>query len=310
MLEKKLQLLEDIFGSYYSTSNRSGVEFLFFCPKCQHHKKKLSINIDKDCFKCWVCGWSSKSIGHAVALRGTQQQINTWMELTGKVDFSTFENEAPVEEQVRLPKEFITLTSKKSGPIAIQAKQYLFSRGITFHDIVWWKMGFCPKGKYENRIVIPSFDMRGNVNYFVARSFKEHQVPYLNPAASKDLIFNELYLDWTKDITLVEGVFDAVVSGNSIPLLGSTLREESHIFQQIAGRCSKVFMALDPDAKEKEKQIIKLLTSYGIEVWKINVKPYKDVGSMTREIFLQRKKESIQIDSDNDLEYIIRTMNE
>ena len=55
---------------------------------------------------------------------------------------------------------------------------------------------------------------------------------YLNPPADRDIIFNELYIDWDSDIILVEGAFDAIKAGpNSIPLLGSTLREESSLFQ-------------------------------------------------------------------------------
>ena len=37
---------------------------------------------------------------------------------------------------------------------------------------------------------------------------------YYNPPVEKDFIFNELYLDWNKDITIVEGVFDAIVARN------------------------------------------------------------------------------------------------
>ena len=48
-----------------------------------------------------------------------------------------------------------------------------------------------------------------------------------------------LYLDWDKDITIVEGVFDAIVAGNAIPLLGSTLRENSYIFQKIVDKCEQ-----------------------------------------------------------------------
>ena len=32
-----------------------GHELLFECPSCNHHKRKFSVNLDKDVFKCWVC---------------------------------------------------------------------------------------------------------------------------------------------------------------------------------------------------------------------------------------------------------------
>ena len=307
MLEKKLQILEEIFGTYYC----SGGEYLFTCSKCKHHKKKLSFSLSKNCFKCWICNYSGKSIFSAVRSFGNQQQINAWSEFEEKVDFSDIvDKDNFVEEKVKLPKEFITLTSKKPHPATIHARQYLYNRGLSFNDVLWWKMGVCLEGKYKNRIIVPSFDMNGNVNYFVARTYLEHQVPYLNPPSSKDIIFNELFISWDAPITIVEGVFDAIVARNAIPLLGSTLREDSYVFQKIVPNCPKVFVALDPDAKEKEKQIMLLLASYGVEVWKINVKLFKDVGSMLKEEFNERKKNALKINSDNDLEYLINSLSE
>ena len=40
------------------------------------------------------------------------------------------------------------------------------------------------------------FDMDGYVNYFIARSFSNHWMWYKNPNASRDIIFNELNIDW------------------------------------------------------------------------------------------------------------------
>ena len=54
---------------------------------------------------------------------------------------------------------------------------------------------------------------------------------------------------------------------------------------------------MDPDAKKKEQRIINSLLEHDIEVLKIDVAPYDDVGSMTKEVFLQRKKEAAVMDS-------------
>ena len=55
----------------------------------------------------------------------------------------------------------------------------------------------------------------------------------LNPAASRNIIFNELYLDFDKEITIVEGIFDAMKAENAVPILGSTLSENSVLFKKI-----------------------------------------------------------------------------
>ena len=307
MLEKKLQILEEIFGDYNRIHQRKGEEYLFYCPKCKHHKKKLSFDIDKNYFKCWVCLWAGKSILWAIVAFGNGRQIAHWNELSDNIDFASLKNVVELEEQqVSLPEEFISIATHKPTPLTMNARLYLKERGLAFQDIVWWKMGVCLEGKYKNRIIIPSFDMTGKCNYFVARAFDVHPVPYLNPPMSKDILFNELYLDWNKDITLTEGVFDAIVAGNSIPLLGSTLNENSYIFRRIVEKCENIFICLDPDAYEKEVKIINNLLLYGVKIQKIEIKPYKDVGSMSRESFLKQKQNSIEVSKFNEIEFRLR----
>ena len=47
------------------------------------------------------------------------------------------------------------------------------------------------------------------------------------PTAKSKIIFNELYIDWNEDLTLTEGVFDAIIAGqNSVPILGSSLKQQ------------------------------------------------------------------------------------
>ena len=115
----------------------------------------------------------------------------------------------------------------------------------------------------------------------------------------RTFIFNELFLDWGKDITIVEGIFDAVKATNAIPLLGSTLRENSYIFQKIVEKCEKIYIALDADAKRKEDKIIKLFMSYGVDVYRVNTDGYEDVGEMNKLIFQEKKEESSLVSMDN-----------
>ena len=75
---------------------------------------------------------------------------------------------------------------------------------------------------------------------------------YLNPPASKNIVFNHLYVDWDSDVVLVEGVFDAIRAGtNAIPILGSSLNEDSVLFQEIIKNDATIYVALDPDAEKK-----------------------------------------------------------
>jgi hypothetical protein len=295
MSQRKVRIIEDFLGSYYKSKD----EFLFGCPKCKHHKKKLSLNFEKNVFKCWICDYVGKDIARLVYSYGTPENKSQWKTLVGIVDFSEVDGEKEIID-ISLPEEFITLTGKEINPLSIPVRQYLKTRGIMRDDIVWWKIGYCPDGKYKERVIIPSFDLKGNLNYFIARSYTSGEwQKYSNPPVEKDFIFNELYLNWDKDITIVEGVFDAIVAGNAIPLLGSTLRENSYIFQKIIDKCSKIYIALDSDAKAKEEKIIKLLMSYDVECHRVDTSDFEDVGEMNKKVFEARKKSATFVSLDN-----------
>ena len=78
----------------------------------------------------------------------------------------------------------------------------------------------------SSRIIIPSFNEYGELNYWTGRFTKlKHRQKYYNPIIErKDIIFNEEHIQWDADITLVEGPFDHIVVPNSIPLLGKALK--------------------------------------------------------------------------------------
>jgi len=295
------RILNQAIGRY----RESGSELLFKCPSCDHHKYKLSINLDKNAFKCWVCDYRGRNIRRLVRRFGTFTQLQKWDEITNRFDierFSELFSEEPIEEvkeQIDFPSEFISLTSKKLPATAKFAYRYLQERGLTDDDILHWKIGYCFNGNYRNRVIIPSFDDDGDINYFVARSHNGDSYKYKNPRASKDIIFNELFINWSDDLVLVEGIFDAINAGNAVPILGSTLRSDSRLLRKIVFNDTPVYIALDPDAADKERKIIKTLLRYDIELYKIDVSGYEDIGTMPREVFVERKKQASFIDRDN-----------
>ena len=94
-----------------------GSEILFHCPKCGHHKSKLSVNFFNNVFKCWVCDYHGRSIRRLVRRYGSFSQRAEWDEITGRVDLNLFgedlfgEEEKPEEQKIKLPEEFISLPS-------------------------------------------------------------------------------------------------------------------------------------------------------------------------------------------------------
>jgi len=313
MLESKLNLLKEILGSYYKSG---ATEFLFHCPQCDHHKRKLSINIEKNVFKCWVCDWSGKNIYRIVRSYGTLSNRFEWKKHFSQVEIENFseklfgkEDNLGADNHIELPKEFISLTNKNLPPTSLYPLNYLNSRGLNKADIIKWKLGYCSSGDYDGRIIVPSFGPSGKVNYFVARSFTNDWKKYLNPPVTKNIIFNHLYTDFDEDIVVVEGIFDAFVAGpNAVPLLGSTLRENHALFQEIVKNDTPIYIALDPDAGKKEMQIINMLLKYDIEVYKVDVTSHMDVGEMTREAFLQKKRQAKLVTSSSHLLRAIQSL--
>jgi len=304
-MQEKLQILSDVLGRF----KRSNDEHLFRCPYCEHSKHKFSVNIEKNVYKCWICDTRGRNLRRVVRRFGTFKQRQAWGQLTDEVDLTSFDSifdsavQLKVEQVVELPKEFISLANSNLPITARPAIRYLKDRGVTRSDILRWKIGYCSSGQYENRIIIPSFRDDGHASYFVARTYSKHWKRYINPPASNDVIFNELYVDWNNDLCIVEGAFDAIVAGNAVPLLGSSLRENSKLVQQIVKHDTPIYLALDPDAKIKEQKIAKMFMQYDIELYKIDVSGFDDVGEMTKEQFENRKQNAAFIKMDNYLLY-------
>ena len=261
--------------------------------------------MSKNVFKCWICDYRGRSIRRLIRSFGSYTQLQKWDEIFGRQDLERFDDlfaERSVErndQTVDLPEEFVSLCHDNIPKTGIYARNYLKSRGITAAEILKWKIGYCFSGEYRNRIVVPSFNDDGNVSYFVARSYNGDTYKYKNPRSSKNIVFNELYVNWNEDLILVEGVFDAINAGNSVPILGSTLRTDSSLIKKIVFNDTPVYVALDPDAVEKERKVIKTLLKYDVELYKIDVTGYEDVGSMPKDVFEERKQNATFIDRDN-----------
>ena len=297
-----LKILHEVVGPSQQASKK---EHYFRCPSCNHRKHKLAINLDKNAFHCWICDYRGRNIRRLIRRFGSFIQLQKWDAITDRSDLEKFSDlfsdgvYREDKQKVELPEEFVSLCSMDLPATGTYALKYLQNRGVTKSDIIRWKIGYCFGGEYRNRIVIPSFDDSGDCSYFIARSYTGDSYKYKNPKASKDIVFNELFINWNKDLVLVEGVFDALVAGNAVPILGSTLRAGSELLRKIVRNDTPVYVALDPDAADKERRIIKMLLEYDIELYKIDVSGYEDVGSMPKEVFNERKNNASFIDRDN-----------
>ena len=275
-----------------------GDEVIFRCvykQGCngQHHKDKLQVNIQSDIFHCWVCGWKGASLLPILRRLGDQdpdyQAYAAEHEQKPKTDLG-----GKVYETVRLPKEFKTLSRPSESPYYHQAIAYLTRRGITSEDILDYKLGYCEEGHYKDRIIVPSFDELGELNFFVGRGIWERtQPPYLSGKFDKDIIFNDLLVDWSKPVTIVEGPFDAFKAGhNAIALQGKL--PSKRLLTKLYRLLPKTYLALDTDAGPAMLEIARDLVNNGVDTYIVRWPDgVKDPGECTKEQFEEIKKDAI-----------------
>lgn len=258
--EPVVEILEEIFGEY-KLHNDHKYQISFDCPVCSYEikcldkgdgKGNLEINYNLKVYKCWSCAESHDTHGSLYKLvkkYGSKKQIKKF-ELLIPEDISEIKKSY---KKLYLPKEFVSLKNASQGikllPQYKQALNYIKNRNITDDIISKYNIGFCLNGLYENRIIIPSYDMDSNLNYFVARSFlSKTKLKYKNPDVQKDtIIWNEHLINWNEKIYIVEGAFDSIFLPNSIPMLGKFMSQ--HLFDKIYDNAKNdVIIVLDPDA--------------------------------------------------------------
>ena len=248
--EALVELLEEVLGDHgLHYPNRGQISFN--CPVCDdgRNKHNLEVNYIDNVYKCWSCGDSENThgpLGRIFDKYGNRKQ---------KKLYQVFKPETIVKREkkkktLKLPDSFTLFKdSSKVYPVRRQAINYLYSRGISDYMIEKYQIGFCDKGDHAGRIVIPSYDNKGELNYYIARSWNPmSRAKYKNPEAEKDkIIFWENLIDWDKDIFLVEGAFDGLFIDNAIPMLGKHMSELlfDTIYQKAKGN---VIICLDGDA--------------------------------------------------------------
>ena len=259
-------LLEKVLGTSYQMKNG---ESAFHCPFCHHHKKKMQVNLDTQKWHCWVCNKGGYKIGILLRkINAPKNIISEVLKILGDYRGVSKDKEEKTEYNVSLPKEYKPLWIKSEDPIYRNAIHYLKQRRIGSIDILRYSIGYCPNGSYANRIIIPSYDKDGKLNYFIARDmFPNSKFKYKNPPMSKDTVCFELFINWNEPIILCEGVFDAIaIRNNIIPLLGK-FPSKTLLSELAYQQPKRIYVALDTDAKKDAIKLVKSLMDSGIETY-------------------------------------------
>ena len=287
-----LELLQSVLGKAKSTNKGNAA---FHCPFCNTQKRKLEVQLftnDKleNPWHCWVCNKSGKKI--TTLLKALNADKQKFTELYRILQISPSKvNVQDTAEQVKLPTEFYPLYIKRPSVEYKNALFYLLKkRGLTVHDIIKYNIGYCEDGEYAKKIIIPSYDVNGKLNYFVSRTYYDAEsFRYKNPEVSKNIVGFENLISWDLPLVLVEGVFDAIaIKRNAIPLFGKTISEDlkKKIIQY---NVKELYICLDKDAQKQALEHAEYFINNGIIVYFVNLneKDPSDIGFIKMKNIIQ-----------------------
>lgn len=296
---KRISLLREAFGALLL--EKDGVNVALKCPKCgksNSSKKKLVIRLDDGKFHCWVCGIKGTNVGYLFAKYKPSLVEKCKSIFHTKTSFGTSVEEEESDKDLSCDLDGFCLlgdSANSRDPDIRAVFNYTRSRGVSLEKMWRYRLGTVSSGRLRRRLIIPSFDDEGKLNYYCAREIDAaSRIKYINaPVPKVDIIFNEFMIDWSSPVTLVEGPMDVIEAGNNaICLLGSHLAYKSSVAQKLIKNGTDVYIALDSDAKDKAEKIASLLMSHGNRVMIIDMPSEKDISDIGEKAFLEMKSQA------------------
>lgn len=306
-----IEFCHRVFGYYKLTNGGDNINVV--CPFCAankgvgYSKQKLVIHTETHIGHCWSCGYKFPNL-ISILKKYFPYQQETYREKFHKSESLHVEQDKKQENILTFPNGYTLLaTADKEDLYNKKAFEYLKFRKLNLEADLWyWKLGITTQEKnLFNRIIVPSFDNEGKFNFFSARAwYKNPKKKYFNPHVPReDVIFNEINLDWKKELTIVEGAFDLMkCNTNATCLLGSELTANYKLFQEIVLNKTPIILALDTDAMKKTIRLAERLFEFDVQVKILDIPEYfEDVGDMTKDEFISILDDATIFDTDYSL---------
>lgn len=266
-------LVESVLGKPKRDFASSGSWYEFDCPNCAEencgvhdgkHNLAVNVSVSETYYHCWRCEIAGrlsnlfKKYGSPDTYRKYKDLINDYKTShlyeiqSGEVNIS---DDPDKQDELEMPKNVESVyDGTETGNMALR---YLYDRGlddflIKKHNLKY--VGNVYGNEYKNMIIVPSYDVFGNLNYYSGRDFTgKTDFNKRNPHVKKtEVVFNEGLINWYEPITLVEGPFDHIVTPNSIPLLGKPIDETYLVYKVLKERSKNTInIMLDDDAYDR-----------------------------------------------------------
>lgn len=279
------------------------------CPECGK-EKKFGINLWLNRSNCFSCSYHPKPLDLIIKLEGlsTYNEVYSLLEAFEGVEY--LETNLPIlkEKPATLPESFRLLSLGQSY-VANMARSYMRKRGYNITSLTLKGVGYCVKGPYAFRIIIPFYE-KGRLIYFNARQFIEVGEKHKNPSKTEFgigkslIIYNKDALYLYNTAYLTESVTNALTMGDRGFAVGGKLVSEYQMGAIINSPCKRIVILLDPDAywealhtglqlvKHKQIKVVKFPMSYkGKEKPDVNDLGKKFVLSLIKQTPWQSYKE-------------------
>lgn len=309
-MQRIYNILVGLFGeSKQGSFDKYTTQYQFNCPNCAEenggidNKYNLEVSFSLGKYHCWSCGIAGR-LSKLIKTYGGKSAHDDYIRIINEIkeskyyDLELFKDNCELfEEQfLKLPRTFEKINFDKCSDKYLI--QYLNKRKITQDIIDFYNIGFTgwdgEDYPWRNRIIVPSYDYGGDLNYYVGRTYKpnDKRVKYRNCDFDKNnIILHEDKIKWDCDIYLVEGVFDCLYYYNTISMMGKSIINGSALYSNLFRKANaNVVICLDGDTNiDETKRIYKMLNTgrlYGkIKYIRLGTDdlPWKDFGEIYEE---------------------------
>lgn len=304
-------ILSSILGdSKQGGFDKSCMQYQFNCRSCEEekgvneNKYNLEVNLEMGKCHCWACDFKGP-ISRIIKKWGTKEQLQDYYNIIQDLKNSRYNeiglfkdskdaNNGYQEDFLRLPPTFTKIDLNKLRKRKLS--EYLAKRKINQEIIDFYNLGYTTwdekNWQDRDRLIIPSYDNSGSLNYWVGRDFSgnQYKTKYKNCNRDKNaIIFNEDKILWDADIWLCEGAIDCIYgNGNFISLLGKKLTRNCELYKKIRNFANAdITICLDGDTLiDETKRIYNLLNTGRLRnrIWYLRLGtdsiPYKDFGEI------------------------------
>ena len=267
------------------------------CPMCGK-SLKFGVNIDQNRTNCFSCGIHPRPIDLVVEIEGLRNVQEVWGIVSNLEDADYLQPALDVlqRKNVVLPESYKVL-AVGSGKIADIARNYMIRRGFDINKLSLRGIGYCTKGEYKYRIVIPYYQ-QNKLIYYTTRQFINLGSKFKNPSVEEfgvgksTLIYNIDCLAIYDKVRMVESATNALTLGDNALGIGGKALSNYQLSVVVRSPVKKVEIILDPDAYNYAlKAALKLVLHKQVKVSLLpKGKDVNDIGRKATNIISKRTR--------------------